>query len=579
MGNQSSSGGGGGSSGSTGNSGGTNTGNPHHSPTMTLPTFRLPQLTTGSLKLSRAELDRRSQPSGLYPTTPWEPRAIRRLIGDGKLAARLKGTDGRVDPADQECPICFLHYGQVNLTKCCAATVCTECYLQVRPQKDKHNTSHPCPFCNAPKLSVKVAKTMTGGQVRQRETEEQLVIEAQIEAQKTGLTGEGGNGGDGSHHSNNSQDSTTFGRDADNNEDPSTPQPYRAVGGGGNSTAPNTPNTPPVVRPPGPGEFGAAIERYRSESFASASSDGVGGGGPNRDRCDTGGSLTLTPTQRSQIHAQLQSQNDHPLARQMADEARQRREDNEMEYYRANSGRLLERYEEYRSRARQSRAMADRMLLQAHGIPARGGGGSGSGGPGTTTILAPRNGSGGLDSMVMEALMLSIEEDAERQRRREAEEASGDGDGGGGEEGEGGGGATPSAAAIQQPSLAALLAPSSSSSRSGPGGVPGSRRRLLRARGGARGGPPTSTHIGTAGMLMQGISEEDQVAMAIALSLREAETAQNDNDDGADGGGASEGSSNTNGDENGSGGHNNETEDAQDANTEEEEGVGEEDRT
>ena len=361
MGNQPSSGGGG-SSGS-GNSGGTNTGNPHHSPTMILPTFRLPQFTTGSLKLSRAELDQRCQPSGLYPTTPWEPRAIRRLIGDGKLAARLKGTDGRVDPADQECPICFLHYGQANLTKCCAATVCTECYLQVRPQKDKHNTSHPCPFCNAPKLSVKVAKTMTGGQVRQRETEEQRVIEAQIEARKTGLTGEGGNGGDGSHHSNNSRDSTTFGRDADNNEDPSTPQPYRAVGGGGNSTAPNTPNTPPVVRPPGPGEFGAAIERYRSESFASASSDGVGGVGANRDRCDTGGSLTLTPTQRSQIHAQLQSQNDHPLARQMADEARQRREDNEMEYYRANSGRLLERYEEYRSRARQSRAMADRMLL------------------------------------------------------------------------------------------------------------------------------------------------------------------------------------------------------------------------
>jgi hypothetical protein len=80
-------------------------------------------------------------------------------------------------------------------------------------------------------------------------------------------------------------------------------------------------------------------------------------------------------------------------------------------------------------------------------------------------------------------------------------------------------------------------------------------------------------------MLMQGISEEDQVAMAIALSLREAETAQNDNDggadgDGADGGGASEGSSSTNGDENGS----DETDDAQDANTEEEEGVSQ-DRT
>eukprot|EP00563_Minutocellus_polymorphus_P016195 CAMPEP_0181057320 /NCGR_PEP_ID=MMETSP1070-20121207/20186_1 /TAXON_ID=265543 /ORGANISM="Minutocellus polymorphus, Strain NH13" /LENGTH=598 /DNA_ID=CAMNT_0023136723 /DNA_START=590 /DNA_END=2386 /DNA_ORIENTATION=- len=598
MGNQPSSGGGGGNSGTNRSSAATSSANGGGggAPTVTstsLPTFRLPQFSTGSLKLSRAELDKRCQPSGLYPATPWDARTIRRLVGDGKLAARLRGTDARVNSTDQECPICFLHYAQVNITKCCTATVCTECYLQVRPQKEK-NTA-PCPFCNAPKVAVRVAKMMTGSQVRHREAEEQRIIAAQIEARKTGLTGEGGgthsNNNDGSggtttSSGNPTRDSMTFGGGSDpragggHGEAPSTPQPYRSEQTmQSTGTAPNTPGTPPAVLLR-PGEFGAAIERYRSESFASSDGGGAGGGGGGASGSDAG-SLTLTPTQRSQIHAELQSQNDHPLARQMAEEARRRREDNELEYYRAHSGRLLERYEEYqRSRSRQSRAVADRMLLQAHGIPTRGeagfgsGGGGGGGGrsgggggPGATTILAPRNGSGngGLDSMVIEAaLMLSIEEDAERQRRREAEE--------GGDES----GGNAASSSIEQPSLAALL---SSSSRSGPGGVSGSRRRLLRARSG-RG--PSATHIGTAGMLMQGISEEDQVAMAIALSLREAETAQNDNDDddgdGDDGGGAAEGSStNTDGDDNHTGDNNSETGDAQDSNAEGE-GVGE-DRT
>ena len=246
------------------------------------------------------------------------------------------------------------------------------------------------------------------------------------------------------------------------------------------------------------------------------------------------------------VGVELRNDLDRPLfdglppedARQMAQEAQRRREDNEMEYYRTNSARLIERYEEYQRRAQQSRAMADRMLLQAHGIPTRGdagfggggggGGGARSGGPGATTILAPRNGGGSgdrLDSAVIEAaLMMSMEEEAERQRRREA------GEGSDAAEGSDGGNV---AGGTQPPSLAALL--TSSSARAG-AGTSGSRRRMLRARSG-RG--PTSTHIGTAGMLMQGISEEDQVAMAIALSLRETENAQNDgsNDGEGDGGG------------------------------------------
>ena len=84
----------------------------------------------------------------------WEDKAIRRLIGDGKLAARLVGKKEE----DLECPICFYKYLQINHTSCCHAHLCTECYLQIRPQNQKHST---CPFCNHTKLSVKVAIPLT----------------------------------------------------------------------------------------------------------------------------------------------------------------------------------------------------------------------------------------------------------------------------------------------------------------------------------------------------------------------------------------------------------------------------------
>mmetsp|Transcript_10081 Transcript_10081/g.14256 ORF Transcript_10081/g.14256 Transcript_10081/m.14256 type:complete len:142 (-) Transcript_10081:827-1252(-) len=111
--------------------------------------------STGLLGLSKSELEERCKPSGLYPSCPWEDRAVRRLIADGKLAARLSGKDSRMTPSARECPICFLHYDQINITKCCHATICTECYLQVHPQKENMCM---CPFCNNPKMNVVVAK-------------------------------------------------------------------------------------------------------------------------------------------------------------------------------------------------------------------------------------------------------------------------------------------------------------------------------------------------------------------------------------------------------------------------------------
>ena len=99
------------------------------------------------------------------------------MIGDGKVAPRHVGSEHRTSPTDRECPICFLQYPAVNVLKCCSAHICTECYLQVRPQKAK---SYPCPFCNHPKMTVTPAMAMNAESMLLREEAEQRVIEAKI---------------------------------------------------------------------------------------------------------------------------------------------------------------------------------------------------------------------------------------------------------------------------------------------------------------------------------------------------------------------------------------------------------------
>ena len=113
-----------------------------------------PSITiTHYLYLTAATYLIQSAPSlRLYETCEWEPKQIRRLISNGQLAARLRGTDSRLSKTDRECPICFMYYSETNISKCCNATLCTECYLQIKPGKDRYCI---CPFCNNPKMQVR----------------------------------------------------------------------------------------------------------------------------------------------------------------------------------------------------------------------------------------------------------------------------------------------------------------------------------------------------------------------------------------------------------------------------------------
>jgi hypothetical protein len=90
----------------------------------------------------------------LYKTCQWDDKVLRRLIGDGKLASRKScHTSAAVSSSSSswECPICFCNYDEVNRTTCCDKEICTECYLQLKPQK---NTNAACPYCLSQRLKV-----------------------------------------------------------------------------------------------------------------------------------------------------------------------------------------------------------------------------------------------------------------------------------------------------------------------------------------------------------------------------------------------------------------------------------------
>ncbi|KAG7369308.1 hypothetical protein IV203_032051 [Nitzschia inconspicua] len=253
----------------------------------------------GALGLSRAELDKRATPSGLYSSCPWDDKAVRKLIADGKIAARQKGTEFQTTHAyHQECPICFLYYTEVNVTKCCNANVCTECFLQVRPQKEK---APICPFCNSSKFTVSVAQKPSEEEIQEREKAEQTAIEARIRSeQRCG---------------------------APMSETNATPAKKKS----GASVAPDSSSY---------NGFGSELEkdeRYqilkkRSESFAS----NEGTRTPQKD-AEIIQSFAMTPEERRRLEEEMKAQHNHPLSLRVEAEANERRLQNEQAYYRSNS--------------------------------------------------------------------------------------------------------------------------------------------------------------------------------------------------------------------------------------------------
>lgn len=492
------------------------------------------QRRTGSLGLSRAELDKRCKPSGLYESCSWDDRTIRRLIADGKLSARQVGTEERTCPTHQECPICFLHYNQINSLTCCHANICTECYLQVA--SDVKGDTKSCPFCNNEKMSVVVATGLNVEEVRRREEEEQRVIEAAIRARNKckdcSSTGPSGGVPDGVDNNNDDDDD-----DDENSDHPSllsstTSDLNTDVNEGTESEMDNS--------------FGSSLTRnLQSRAFFTPNSPYNDNSNNNQQpSMNDSSSSYLTPEQRSHIEQEMRSQTSHPLYQQIQQQEEHARTLHEIQHVEQTRNRLLH--------SRLERAML--------GITGGGSGdGSGGGGGGLSMLSAdarsdrmrrrmrlldddvyseeeedddevPLDGfprrrptrrrgqlpqhRGNMNEMfwVEAALLMSMQEDAEAQRLRANQEENAEDENG---EGEG------EANEMDGPNV---------HGNSEGGGNPldttrtSRNNRIQRRARSRRNGraSPTSTET-AANVLLSSMTEEDQVAIAIALSLRESE--------------------------------------------------------
>lgn len=382
---------------------------------------------------------RLSPTNRLYSNCEWDERAIRKLVGDGKLASRSKGGDCANDELNQECPICFLYYSEVNTTKCCNASICTECFLQVRPQKEKLSC---CPFCNSPKLGVSVAKQLTVEEIREREVEEQRVMEAVIKSREIAAESNKENGGTSNE---NSDFGSTLAKDSR-----------------------------------------VAEMRARSESITSSGSD------HNQTDDNIIRSLSMTPEERRRLEDEMKAQLVHPVALREQAMAEEQRLDHDRAYSRSHGGgsvRMQRALERLRSNSRyQNRRGRDwNQIVDAFE----------RGGNGQVRTLD--------DLVVLEAaIMLGMEQD-----RRAREDSNG------------------FDASIRTREGFPLARPlfNRREEETSPQNVRsrsfGERSRERQSMG--------DTAMDTAALLMRGISEEDQVAMAIAASLQDQNT--NDNEE------------------------------------------------
>jgi hypothetical protein len=383
----------------------------------------------------------------LYNDCQWDDKAVRRLVGDGKLAARSKGGEDRTPDINQECPICFLYYMDINVTKCCSAYVCTECFLQVRPQKEKHAT---CPFCNSHKLTVSVAKKMTAEQLQEQEKEEQQVVEARIRSQSVSETSDGAD----------NSGSECFGS--------SLKQDSRV-----------------------------ALMRARSESFTSNNS------GENINQKENIMSLAMTPEERQRLEEEMKAQLSHPLTMRLEAEAEERRIQNDRAFSRiSNAGSSRELRAQRAAEVFRRRRRGGRDWNQIVDAFERGGNGE---------IHS-------LDDLVVleAAILLSMDEECRQVRPGEesfdAARHARDG----------------------FPLVRSFFAnrrDEGLSSESERGSGSRQRQQVLASGGGSSQSHMGNTALDTAAMLMHGISEADQVAMAIAASLQDHNSNNSDNEE------------------------------------------------
>mmetsp|Transcript_9631 Transcript_9631/g.16031 ORF Transcript_9631/g.16031 Transcript_9631/m.16031 type:complete len:443 (-) Transcript_9631:86-1414(-) len=298
-------------------------------------------------------------------------------------------------------------------------------------------------------MYVAIAKRLDAGEIQERETKEQGVIEASIRARAQGVD---------VPPIDSSATANGFGSSLDQNDTVRRAR-SRTMSSGGEGDVPRT-------------------------------AGGVVGMNGGNDDVHLLRQLSLSSHDRQTLEQEMRAQHTHPLALQMEAEAQERRQNNELEYYRNNP-----------QRSRDAALVRARMMGTPNGAM------NGS----LRTRFTRTNSSGGrssrrwngefgsadansLDDMVVleAALMLSMEEEARSQ-----------GPNGGGRAANSG--PPPSRQPAAMPTMHQFLGPDST--------IGGSGRRF---------GGPTRSMSATPSFSRGGLlSEDEQVAMAIAISMEE----------------------------------------------------------
>lgn len=262
--------------------------------------------------------------------------------------------------------------------------------------------------------------------------------------------------------------------------------------------------------------FGSSLEqntsvrllRIRSESLSSTDQE------PDMDSLSC---LAMTPEDRRALEEEMRAQHTHPLARQVEREAEERRVENERNYYRSQSGRLREvgtdmlRSVSSGRSGRMAGMSGDPMLLGGQRRSSRNW---------NEIVSAYERGGNGqvgsLDDLVVleAAILLSMEEESRRRTTNNTGEPEFD---------------AAQHALNGFPLVQQLLAVEGDSGEQNNSMVEQLARGLLSSR---RDRSYRSTHgFGDSPYMLGGITEAEQIDMAIALSLQqsqERETAGND---------------------------------------------------
>ena len=87
---------------------------------------------------------------------PWSPFRLKGHVSRGEIAAHVEGSEEPSDKRDTECMICYLFFetSELNVTTCCKHLLCTDCFMQMKPEG--YNQKIPCPYCTRDVYGVRV---------------------------------------------------------------------------------------------------------------------------------------------------------------------------------------------------------------------------------------------------------------------------------------------------------------------------------------------------------------------------------------------------------------------------------------